>query len=516
MACKYHDSSEVGQGKHRSIAPASQPASKNDSGLRLHARIKHNDFGEPEVFYFDLFRNLIVDNLCQNGYMSLWSRTILCESFRDECVRDCVLGIGALCRALMVDNQYVDVRMAPIWSVPTIAVSCPNSKYHQDAIKHYAKSISRFRSRISREGSSIPSRTILIISILLIIFETIEGNTESVDRVMHAAITALKVNLRQDMDTKYQISPALDDEGVREADYFLTRLSGFGSLLSPFYPSLLKSHGYQRSELFDGVIPSSTSTPHQIELAFEKYTTSALIWCFRTVQTNTRGRSLDPIEHQEEQLAISSQANDWCDFITENLKQETDPLRRQTWKVMLVEAKMYSIYTTYCRDAEETELMWDSRVADCRDAVTLAESVLDEPSPFNALPPLFEEKLLPTLRCFVCKCRDQETRARALALCTRLAGPWFENKAILAALQIMIALEEQDRDALGFIPIRLRYRWNESSWNDDRSELRMVLTGIITGARKEFTIRQSGSIDDVIKKLTEVPNPTSTESFAQL
>lgn len=475
--------------------------------MRLPPRVKREDFLEPEVYYFDLFRNIIVDNLCQNGYISLWSRTILRESFRDNCVRDAVLGIGALCRALMDDNQQVNVKLTkPLWTVPTIAVSCPNTKYHRDAIKYYMKSIARFRAQIARDGSAIPSRSIMIISILFIIFETMQGDTDSIDRIMLSAITALKVNLRQDTEPQRQISPALDDDGVREADCFLTRLSGFSSLLSPFYPSLLKSKAYEGSQMLKNTIPAPTATPLQTEHAFEQYTTSALIWCFRTVRGSMSGRAIDAVKHQEEQLSVSTQADGWCAFIGQKLEHETDPWQRRTWKIMLVEAKMFSIYTTYCADAEEHERLWDARVDDCRAAVALAESVLDEPTPFNSLPPMFEDKLLPTLRCFICKCRDYQTRARALRICTRLAGPWFENRAILAGLQIMIAMEERDRDPCGFIPIRLRYRWNESSWNDDRTELKMVLTRIVTGARKEFTIHSDYSVEDMLKKLGEAPN----------
>lgn len=484
--------------------------SKAAAGMRLNPRVKREDFLEPEVYYFDLFRHIIVDNLCQNGYISLWSRTILRESFRDECVRDAVLGIGALCRALMDDNQ-VNVKLTkPLWTVPTIAVSCPNTKYHRDAIKYYMKSIARFRDQISREGTATPNRSIMIISILFIIFETMQGDTDSIDRIMVSAITALKANRRQEeVDTQRQESPLLDDDGVREADCFLTRLSGFSSLLSPFHYSLLKSKAYDEgSRILKDTIPAPAATPLQIEQAFEQYTTSALIWCFRTVSTqgNVYGHGIDAMKHQAEQLSISTQADAWCAYLTRKLEVETDSWQTRTWKIMLVEAKMFSIYTTYCEDAVEHERVWDSRVDDCREAVALAESVLEEPTPFNSLPPMFEDKLLPTLRCFICKCRDKETRARALRICTRLAGPWFENRAILVGLQIVIALEERGRDPCGFIPIRLRYRWNESSWNKDRTQLNMVLTRIVTGARREFTVQSDGSIEDMLKRLGKPPD----------
>ncbi|KAI1768978.1 hypothetical protein GGR53DRAFT_271503 [Hypoxylon sp. FL1150] len=513
LLCQYRDSpgaEQEGSKEQRNILPASQQLmSKAAAGVRLNPRVKREDFLQPEVYYFDLFRHIIVDNVCQNGYISLWSHTILRETFRDECVRYAVLGIGALCRALMDDNQQVNVKLTkPLWTVPTIAVSCPKTKYHRDAIKYYMKSIARFRNQISREGSATPNRTIIIISILFILFETMQGDTDSIDRIMVSAITALKANLRQEIDTQRQVSSALDDDGVREADCFLTCLSGFSPILSPLHHSLLKSKAYEGSRILGNTIPAPAATPLQTEQAFERYTTSALIWCFRTVspQGGAYGHPVDAMKHQEEQLSISTQADEWCEYLTKNLEKETDPWQRRTWKIMLMEAKMFSIYTTYCEDAAEHERMWDSRVDDCREAVALAESVLGEPTPFNSLPPMFEDKLLPTLRCFICKCRDKKTRARALRICTQLAGPWFENRAILVGLQIVIAMEERERDPCGFIPIRLRYRWDESTWNEDRTQLNMVLTRIVTGARREFTVHSDWSIEDMLKKLGKPPD----------
>ncbi|KAI0180216.1 hypothetical protein GGR52DRAFT_232672 [Hypoxylon sp. FL1284] len=515
LPCQYHDSEaapDSPKGRHNTLPSSQQLLRQRESvGMRIPPRVKIEDFKDPEVYYFDVFRHTIVENLCQNGYISLWSCIILRESFRDECVRDAVLGIGALCRALMEDNQHVNVKLTkPLWAVPTIAVTCPRTKVHQDAIKYYIKSIGRFSNRISREGSSTPPRIIVILSILFILFETIQGDTDSIDRIMLSAIAALKGHPRQGVEPRRRrrVSPTLDDEDVREADSFLTRLSGFSPLLSPFYPSLLKNKEHEASAVVKVGVPSPNLTLVQVEQGFEEFATSALIWCFRTVQGNTFGHSLDAAQHRAEQLLVSAQAEAWCDFIARKLAGEEDGWRRRTWKIMLVEAKMFSIYTTPCQDADDYRRVWDERLDDCREAVALAESVLDEPTPFSSLPPLFEDKLLPTLRCFICKCRDAETRARALKLCVRLAGPWFENRAILVGLQIMIAMEEKEDeeqcdggDPSGFIPIRLQYRWNESSWNDDRTELRMVLTRILTGARKEFTIHSNSDVEDMIMRL---------------
>ncbi|KAI1143744.1 hypothetical protein F5Y05DRAFT_5145 [Hypoxylon sp. FL0543] len=506
LPCGYNSSgsNQSGHQTQTDIVTTFQAQNREAASPRLLPRVRVGEFVEPETLYFDLFRNTIVANLCLNGYTNLWSRTILRESFRDDCVRDCVLGIGALRRAMMDERQLVKPpgRPPPLWTVPTIAINSSYTKYQRDAIQYYTKSISRFRERMAREGSSTPARTILIVSILFVMFEAMQGDTDSVDRIMHAARHALKDSLSS-LGTERQVSSALDDEGVREADYFLTRFSGYNSLLSPFYPSLLREQPFERDcGLVIDSLPDETEDHKQVELAFERYTTSALTWCFRTCQASIFGRPLDMEKNKEEQVLILSQANNWCKFIAKKLEKEADPVQRRIWKIMLVEARMFTVYTTYSYDAEEREILWDARMNDCRDVLDLAESILDDMGPITALPPLFEDKLVPTLRCIACKCRIYAVRTRALSLLKRLSGPWLENRAILAGMKIMIELEERHRDASGFIPPRSRYRWNVSSWNSDRSELRMVLMGVTTGIRKELTIRQDGNIDDMIERLS--------------
>ncbi|OTA93265.1 hypothetical protein M434DRAFT_395822 [Hypoxylon sp. CO27-5] len=509
LPCGYN-SSNLTQGEHqpqRDVVTTFQAETGGGgAGPRLLPKVRVSDFAEPETLYFDLFRNTIVANLCLNGYTNLWSRTILRESFRDECVRDCVLGIGALRRAMMDERQQVNPpgRPPPLWTVPTVPINSSYTRYQRDAIQYYTKSISKFRSRMAQEGSSTPARTILIVSILFVMFEAMQGDTDSVDRIMHSARILLKDSMTS-MGSERQVSSALDDEGVREADYFLTRFSGYNSLLSPFYPSLLREQASEREYgLVTEPVPDETESFRQVELVFERSTTSALIWCFRTCQAGIFGRPLDMDKNRVEQALVLSRANEWCEFIKKKLEQETDPLQRRSWMIMLVEAKMFTVYAMYSYDAGEREILWDARVDDCREVVDLAESILNDMGPITVLPPLFEDKLVPTLRCLMCKCRDYEVRTRALALYRRLVGPWLENRAILVGMQILIELEERDRDASGFIPVKSRYRWNVSSWNKDRSELRVVLTGITTGILKEFTIRQDGNIENLIKQLTAV------------
>ncbi|OTB20244.1 hypothetical protein K445DRAFT_312676 [Daldinia sp. EC12] len=503
LPCKYvAPEPKQGQGKSQYGASDSGDAA---GGAQLTPRVHLHEFEGHEVFYFDLFRNVVVSNLCQNGYKNFWYRTVLRESLRDECVRDCVLGTGALCRAMMDQvHRLKQPGTKSLWMVPTDSLNAINTRYHQDALQFYTKAISKFRRRMLQESSSITPRTILIMSLLLIVFEAMQGNTETIDRLMHSTISALDSSMSS-MTFGTRLPPNLDDEGIREADYFFARLSGFNSLLSPFYPGILRNKAYQRTWLCKDATPSYDQNTQETEQSFERYTTYFLLWCFRTVQTRLFDSPMDFARFNEEQALALAHSRIWCEFLHTKVEEEKDTDQRRTWKIMLVEAKMFSIFAQYRHDLEESEALWDSQLPVCREVVALAESALEDGSPLvSSLPPLLEDKLQPMLRSLTNKCRHYETRTRALALCQKLSGPWFENKAIVVGMRILVELEERHRDASGLIPYRSRLKWSVSSWNEDRTELRMVLVGVITGQRRELTIRKDEDIDALIANISKL------------
>ncbi|KAH9989487.1 hypothetical protein F4779DRAFT_623916 [Xylariaceae sp. FL0662B] len=513
LPCKYdHPRSKQPDTRPvRDILPASKSRPRiNNNSSRLLPELRSNNLNlrGSDIVYYDAFRNTIVDNLCLNGYTGFWSRTILRESMRDECVRDCVLGIGALYRAMKDDNNRQGKRPpSSLWVVPAAAVPALN-RSHRDAIQYYTKSLTTFRSRISSEGPSTPPRTILIISILFIVFELMQGNMDSVDRIMLVSMTTLKdilISLHPELNPDSQIPTALDDEGVREAEYFLARLAGYSALCSPLYPSQLKSNAYQQSRPPKAVLPSWSSSAREIKLSFDRYSTSGLIWCMRGFQGTVMGCSSDPVRLQEDQATVNSQAQYWCEFMQEKLRQETDPVQARTWKSLLAQAKVYSVFTTYFEDKEKEELMWDSRLADCREAVDAFEAAMDGWTPTSNQSPLFEDQWLPSLRCLASRCRDYEVRTKALDLSERLTGSWWNDIATLIGLRIVVAIEEQSRDEHGHIPIKSRFRWSASSWNDDHTEFRVTLTGVITDVEKVFTIRQDEKLDCLAKQLDTSP-----------
>ncbi|KAI5924978.1 hypothetical protein F4810DRAFT_700433 [Camillea tinctor] len=496
LDCRY-DPLKTKPGEGRTLRPIRPAAifgldnnnsnSTNSSDPSPATTIKSSNLTATEAGYFDVFRTSVVENLSLNGYQHLWSQTMLRESMRDECIRDCVIGIGALYRALLHETTRGPA-VIPLWKIPTARMS----RFHHDATLYYMNALRSFRSRLNSSKQPSP-RTMLIVSILFLVYEVMQGNCESVDSVAHRAIEALKDNLnslRPERDPRAHVGNALDDEGVREADYFLLRLVTFGACCSPLYHSQWKSEAYEETWPLASTVPDWKASQKEILAAYDKHNTSGLVWGFRAYQGTVVGTTTNAVKLQKGQSTIIAQSLAWCRFMQDKLRVETDPQQAYLWKVLLSGAKVQSIFGTYYENKEDEERVWDTRAADCMYAIALVENIVEgwknHPSGF---PPMFEDKVFPVIRGVITRCRDRKARFRALELCRRLVGPWWENRTILIGYEALVAYEESYRDPNGHIPYDRRYQWIGFKWDEDHTALTLHLKGVTTFVDKKLTVR---------------------------
>ncbi|KAI3339754.1 hypothetical protein F4824DRAFT_507994 [Ustulina deusta] len=82
----------------------------------------------------------------------------------------------------------------------------------------------------------------------------------------------------------------------------------------------------------------------------------------------------------------------------------------------------------------------------------------------------------------VSKCRDRATRARALRVfgrMTRRQALWT-NSAMLAALRALADLEDEGRDARGFVPPEARYSYVSSEWDFQKRRMVAVFVPVLS------------------------------------
>ncbi|KXJ90283.1 hypothetical protein Micbo1qcDRAFT_164822 [Microdochium bolleyi] len=231
--------------------------------------------------YFDHFRNHVIYQLGGAGFGDVWGRTILREGSRDPCVFNAILGLGALYRAKSspAAAQLTIPLCKTRVNAPSPATRSPDHYY--EALAYYTAAISRFQKRIAVNDPYTP-RAVLIFSMLLSTFESLQGDIAAADQLTAHAIIALRdLLLRRRTRPRAYPSPAtsassspsapstprlskivselansnfpssphgnsreresliaapLDDEGVREAEFALVRNVAFNVALTPFYP----------------------------------------------------------------------------------------------------------------------------------------------------------------------------------------------------------------------------------------------------------------------------------------
>lgn len=128
-----------------------------------------------DVLYFDFFRSEAVKEL--SGYLpsSFWSRTVLCETLTDSCIRHAILALGAASYPLVARNQR------PPWSASNDATF---DAHGRAAICHHTKALALFREMMANGIDNFPSRSAFIVTPLLVAFTMLQNNNKAAEALL--------------------------------------------------------------------------------------------------------------------------------------------------------------------------------------------------------------------------------------------------------------------------------------------------------------------------------------------
>lgn len=177
-----------------------------------------------EIMYIDRYRQGAALNLARSGSLEFWFRSVLREMVHDTCIRHCVIGIGALDYAL--ELEYHEQRTATVDAKQVDKKA--TSPHYQRAFKHSTTAIQLMLFRTRTQPETMSYRTILMASLLLIVFELMQGNPEAADGLASTAMHTLKDSLTPCAPVNgsaLKIGREADDEGIHEAQWFLPRLA---------------------------------------------------------------------------------------------------------------------------------------------------------------------------------------------------------------------------------------------------------------------------------------------------
>jgi len=190
-------------------------------------------FTTQQVPYVDFFRHALVVDFTGYSSSDFWSRVVLCAAMTDDCVRHAVLAIAALSAAISDSIRPTSTpRSKPSALAPWTARSVISSK-HRLALRYYVESLSLFRTRIETGLATRSPRSVLIMSLLLITFELLQGNMEGVDRLMTTSIHLLRPSLTQ--HHRHDVGGKHAEDDVTDIEHMLPFLSIMGGW-TPFLP----------------------------------------------------------------------------------------------------------------------------------------------------------------------------------------------------------------------------------------------------------------------------------------
>lgn len=324
-----------------------------------------------DVAYFDHFRNHVVHILSDERPGLFWQQTVLREAAQDGCIADCINGISALMRAASHNQSNL-----PLFQVPLS--SSPLSFHYRKAINYYMTALRKFRQLLSSQNKAVPPRLILITAILFTTFELIHGNTEACDRITATTLFILNDKLlhRANADDKSLLASSLDDLGVFDAEYYLTRTAAFNSIFSPLYPETTERLLYLNMHGMSGVDPIDlTQSLDSFWSGWWRMMTLAVVWSHRILGLVKRGYSIDENSRiMQQHKSLLTKTSCWLAPAQERLAAESDPDARYLIKVVICGIRIVCI-SLRC-GVDPSGATWEKNAQECLDIVTYVREVV--------------------------------------------------------------------------------------------------------------------------------------------
>lgn len=464
----FHAASESRDYPKEKAAPRILPPIVNSLQFLVQPRCSTMESGE--VVYFDHFRNHIMHQLGGLGLEEFWSRTVLRESATQDYVLDAILGISALVQARRTTDLIRPLNKSSI-------ISHQSGAHYHRATRYYVRALSRYRGQISSETITSP-RTVLIATLLFVVFELLQGDTDAVNKLTASSLVLLKDALEQAVITGTgTLATTIDDAAIHNAQFFLLRAVTNNSLYSPMYP-LAKS-------IILNFPNASTAAPEALDhthslgefwATWWRFVTLMSMWYFRLYTELRPGRPVpEALVYDRNNLLGKSQR--WDAAAQQRLDAEKDPATRSILRVACVGTKV--VYITTIASLDVTGVVWDSQKDACEQMLRQAQSVIDDVhmAPSRKDLGIIYDGLIPGILQIARQCRIWEVRLRALTMASRLINQnsGMDVKSFFLGAKALVSVEEEGRNAAGIIPISSRYDWTDGVWSDDYASFQATL-----------------------------------------
>ncbi|KAF5530797.1 C6 zinc finger [Fusarium mexicanum] len=407
------------------------------------------------VPYLDAFRYHVAPELSGSFYMDFCEGIILTGVHQDDSIRQLVLALGAL--TLSIADDARDTKQSIVQSKPSsLKVWGPSSvknRNHAASLKHYLKGVQSLRERLKLDPAHVSVRTMTVMTILMALFEILQGNHRSVDSILKSVTALLNEHLAHQRSTE-----GTKDEITSVQHTFLcfSMMCQYSRQIISAIPIYMQINTVSATEppVFGVDLPKSL-------LGRWRLFNSAMMAYIGQAHDVVALKDTETIKsfHQRGRI-LYKQALSWVEVIRAYLKSDLDEDHLHRLKLLEIHCVISGIHLdcilvpcdlSYDRYEETFKALLDDCTAWLKQQVR------------NGVPrhiTLGEGILLP-LSGIARLCRVHDVRMEALYLIQSVTwqeGAWDPQFLALGELGTVV-MEERGREESGFIPASSRWLW---------------------------------------------------------
>ncbi|KAM0277813.1 hypothetical protein ACHAQH_005517 [Verticillium albo-atrum] len=428
-----------------------------------------------DVVYYDLFRYRLVHHLAGYRYTDLWSRIVLEAGMRDDCIRHCILAIGALTMAISEvpasanDEPLGGGRPSVLspWTHKQIV-----NEHHKHALRHHLKAITSFRKRM-QDSATFSPRCIHLMTLILIVYEFMQGNNDGAKTLLNCGLALLRNSI-----TLYEGTPAQSSPGRKEEEEDLDdiehNLPCLGVMLD-YSNQLARQDGqlYQlKCDPDDMRLPQlGRDSMAKLMAYWGRFFTFSIVFIGKAIyvpRLNPQGTTgFYQAGIRAKQKVFLAHLHRWSPVLREYARcPQLDAAARKELRV--VRLYWMVLYVHFCCCHDPTDLAFDAFAAEFDDIVTQTLELFADDDGSGGNPSLtLGEGVASPLFFALRSCRDRAVRRRAAHAVGRI--PWrdsgFDAQAMIVGKLGAVVMEEAGRDAEGFIPAEARWFWMGGEWH---------------------------------------------------
>ncbi|KAH8893618.1 hypothetical protein GQ53DRAFT_717175 [Thozetella sp. PMI_491] len=337
-------------------------------------------------------------------------------------------------------------------------------------------------------------KSAFILSILFITFEMIQGDMNTVDRLITNSINLLKNTLklyRRDICLRRgtQLTQLPTEDDMEDMEHLLPHVSIMSGYTPFLHAQSSNIHLWDPSNGTD--LPCfGQPTIRRLQIQWEKFSTRATAFIgrsmgFQMLPSKTRETI------QEQRQVLITQLKVWEAELDSRLpKNEVpvqQPIHRRTLQMMQIQHRMLLICICSCLDI--TDLAYDAHEADFYMLVMDCAIYFHEWRPSYLF--TLSTSILSALIVVVTRCRVHNIRMMAAGLLRQLTwreGAW-DPALMLHGKLGGVLMEERERDESGFIAPEFRWFWAGADWDAERKFIVAKYTRAVPDERNEPVIK---------------------------